>query len=113
MLASSAASSSPVATSRPVVAESAANATSVGAVPLTTAPLSETDTCTVSAWSVSPVRLSVNAAAVPSVTGVDAAAIDTTGSTAAVLFVTSVAAMSATGFPAASRSPGSGADGAV
>ena len=51
-----------------------------GGVPLTDASLSETDTVTVTAASVAPVRESVNAAAVPSVTGVADAAIDTTGS---------------------------------
>ena len=80
MLASSATSSSSVATLSVALAEAAANVTDVGGVPLTDASLSETDTVTVSAASVAPVRESVNAAAVPSVTGVADAAIDTTGS---------------------------------
>ena len=73
MLASSATSSSSVATLSVALAEAAANVTDVGGVPLT-----ETDTDTVSAASVAPVRESVNAAAVPSVTDVADAAIDTT-----------------------------------
>ena len=80
MLASSAASSSSVATLSVALAEAAANVTDVGGVPLTDASLSETDTDTVSAASVAPVRESVNAAAVPSVTDVADATIDTTGS---------------------------------
>ena len=60
------------------VAAPAANVTSVGAVPSSIAPLSVTATVTVSAFSVgAPVRLSVNNASVPSVTGLVPAAIDT------------------------------------
>ena len=81
MLASSATSSSSVATLSVALAEAAANVTDVGGVPLTDASLSETDTVTVSAASVAPVRESVNAADVPSVTGVADATIDTIGAT--------------------------------
>ena len=48
------------------------------------APLSVTASVTASAAAVSPVRVSVNEAAVPSVTGVDEAAIDTAGSVCCV-----------------------------
>ena len=57
--------------------------------------------------------MSVNEADVPSVTGDAAGAIDTEGSAAAVPLAASVAAMSATRLPAASRSPGSAASGSV
>ena len=69
VLASSATSSSSVATLSVALAEAAANVTDAGGVPLTAASLSKTETDTVSAASVAPVRESVNAAAAPSVAG--------------------------------------------
>ena len=69
---------------------------------MSTLPASDTVTATVSASSVAPVRRSTNAAAVPSVTGVDTATIDTAGSAAAVRFFTSVLAKDAARLPAAS-----------
>ena len=80
VLESSATSSSSVTTLSVAVDDSAANVTDSGNVPLIAAPLSVTATVTVSAAAVAPVRDSVNDAAVPSVTGVVPAAIETTGS---------------------------------
>ena len=101
MLASSTASSSSVATLSVALAEPAANVTDAGGVPLTAASLSDTDTATVNAAAVASVRASVNAAAAPSVTGVAAVAIETTGS-ASVALVALVLAKDAGGLPAAS-----------
>ena len=80
MPASSATSSSSVATPSTAFAEPATKVAEEGGAPSSTAPLSVTANVTVSAAAVLPVRVSVNEAAVPSVTGVDEAAIDTTGS---------------------------------
>ena len=80
MLASSAASSSRVATLNSALAEPAAKVADTGAAPSSTASLSVTASVTVSAAAVLPVRVSVNEAGAPSLTGVDAGAIDTTGS---------------------------------
>ena len=105
MLAVSAASLSRVATLSVTLAEPVAKVAEEGGVPSSTLPLSVTATATVSAAAVLPVRVSVNEAAVPSLTGEDAAAIDTTGSVgAAVAFVTPAPAKAATRLPAASRS---------
>ena len=49
----------------------------MGAVPLRTEPASVTLTATVSGAAVAPLRVSVNTASPPSVTGAAAAAIDT------------------------------------
>ena len=94
-----------VAAASRVVDASAAKVTDEGGAPSSTLPACPTETVTVSAAAVLPVRVSVNTAAVPSVTGEDAAATDTTGSVgAAVAFVTSTSAKETTRLPAASRS---------
>ena len=70
-----------MATLSVAVADPAAKSTVVGAVPAMVDPVSLTATVTGSAAEVSPVRVKVNSAAVPSVTGVAAAAIVTEGRT--------------------------------
>ena len=90
-----------VATLSRASAEPAAKVADEGGAPLSTLPASDTDTVTVSASSVAPVRRSTNAAAAPSVTGVAAGAIETTGS-ASVALVALVLAKDAGGLPAAS-----------
>ena len=70
--------SASVATVSVVVAAPSANATSAGAVPEMTSPSSVTLTATVSAVPVA-VRVRVNSAAVPSVTGLAPGAIVTSG----------------------------------
>ena len=105
MLASSAASSSSVATLSSALAEPAAKVADTGGAPSSMVPLSVTASVTASAAAVSPVRVSVNAAAVPSLTGVDEAAIDTAGSAdAPVALVTPAPAKVATRLPAVSWS---------
>ena len=64
---------------RAAVADPASNVTSAGGSPASIAPVSLTATVTVSGAVASPVRLNVNAASAPSVTGDAPPAIETAG----------------------------------
>ena len=86
--------SSSVATLRVASALPAPNVTVEPGVPESTAPSSLTLTDTVSAVAVSPVRLRVNVAAAPSVTGDAAAPTEITGSAAATAAVASLTSVS-------------------
>ena len=73
-----------------------------GQAPSSTLPACVTCTVTVSSAVTAPVRVSTNAAAVPSVTGVETAAMEIVGSAAGVSLVACVSATEAARLPAVS-----------